>query len=125
MYTGIVSQSSYNLCFIPKEKITKRVFDVAYACDGIGANAIYLPDKFKTKELCDAIVESNILYIVFIPEKFRTDEMYEKLIKKVYLESNFDTKFKLKYLHEILPDKYFCDNGYVKDIYRQYYLKEE
>ena len=44
----------------------------------------YVPDKFKTPEMCANAVRNNVYMFEYVPDKFKTQEMCEKYSQKKY-----------------------------------------
>ena len=95
-----------NIRFIPDKYKTKELCEIAVQQNGYALE--YVPEKLKTKELCELAIEQNGMALQHVPEELGKKYFYDKEAKK-----------NGEYLR-FIPDEYItkemCESAFQQDI---------
>ncbi len=113
----------WNIKHIPKQFITKEMSDIAFSRS---FNAFqYIPDEFKTFEMCVEITVKNYtLLFEFVPNHFKTKELYNYVYQNQLLLSYIPKKFHDKELYDkaIKHDEFLNKKNNIYHIFNPQYL---
>ena len=68
-------------------------FNQLLKCLDLKSNVKYIPDKFKTLEICDKIALLNIKFHKYIPSQYISEEIINNYINKLSVSSSLDKTF--------------------------------
>ena len=94
----------WNLEYVPEEFKTRDMCEVAVANFGLALK--YVPEKLITPELCEVAVNDGNWTLEYVPEKFKTQELCELAIEK--------NGYQLAYVPEHFKTEQLCEMA-VKD----------
>ncbi len=87
IFEKIVKSNWRNLKYVPKNRITQRLCECAYASSWKAFQ--YFPDKYKTAELCVQCVKKNWTMLKYVPDHLKTEEVCLLAVEKNYEALSF------------------------------------
>ena len=96
-----IKKHSWNLYWVPEEFKTKELCVIAIEKDGYSLE--FVPEELKTKELCELATKICCLALKYVPEELRTKEMCKTALDG--FNKNFNEGL-LRILKELIPEKF-------------------